>query len=229
MRTSARSELPQWMLIAAMWLLSAVAWTAVPDRVPVHWGVSGEVDRYGGRAEGLLLLPLIAVGVYLLLRLVPRLDPARANYAHFAGAYGVIRLAVIGLFAAIHGFVLLSARGVATDAAVVGPVAVGGLFVAIGNVMGKLRPNHFVGIRTPWTLASKRSWTKTHRRGGWLFVLAGLASIGAGLGGAAWALAVPIVLVPACVVYLSAYSYLLWKADPDPVPVGQTFPVESEG
>lgn len=219
MRTSARSELPQWGLIAAMWMLSAVAWTEVPDRIPVHWGLSGEVDRYGGRTEGLLLLPLVAVGVYALLRLAPRLDPARANYAQFAGAYGVIRLAVIGLFAAIHGFVLLSARGVATDAAVVVPVAVGGLFVAVGNVTGKLRPNYFVGIRTPWTLTSKLAWTKTHRRGGWLFVLAGLASIAAGLGGVAWALAVPVVLVLACVVYLSAYSYVVSKDDPDPVPV----------
>lgn len=50
---------------------------------------------------------------------------------------------------------------------------VDGLFLVIGNVMGKLRPNYTVGIRTPWTLANDRVWDQTHRFGGKTFVFAG--------------------------------------------------------
>ena len=37
------------------------------------------------------------------------------------------------------------------------------LFIIIGNVMGRIRPTFFVGIRTPWTLADDEVWRKTHR------------------------------------------------------------------
>ena len=49
----------------------------------------------------------------------------------------------------------------------------GVLFIVLGNFMGKIRPNWFVGVRTPWTLSSKLSWDKTHRLAGWLFMLMG--------------------------------------------------------
>lgn len=88
MRTNWRTEWPHWAMLAAMFLLAAVTWRSAPDRLPVHWGLGGEVDRYGGRFEGLLGLPTLALGLYLLLRWLPRIDPGRANYAQFAGAYG---------------------------------------------------------------------------------------------------------------------------------------------
>ena len=80
--------------------------------------------------------------------------------------------------------------------------------------MGKIRPNWLVGIRTPWTLTSKESWVKTHRVGGWTFVLVGLVVI--------VSLALPVA--PALVISLGAlvlglawtviYSYLVWRKDP---------------
>jgi uncharacterized membrane protein len=44
----------------------------------------------------------------------------------------------------------------------------------MGNFLGKVRKNFFLGIRTPWTLASDEVWAKTHRLGGWCFVIAGV-------------------------------------------------------
>jgi uncharacterized membrane protein len=52
----------------------------------------------------------------------------------------------------------------------------------IGNVLGKLRSNFFVGIRTPWTLSSEHVWDQTHRWAGRLFV--GAAAVLAVLAGA---------------------------------------------
>ena len=58
---------------------------------------------------------------------------------------------------------------------------VGLLLLVIGNYMGKVRKNFFVGIRTPWTLASDEVWMRTHHLGGWLFVVGGLIIAVAGL------------------------------------------------
>jgi uncharacterized membrane protein len=214
MRANWRTELPQLLLIAAMFLATAATWPSAPGRVPMNWGLNGEPDRYGGRFEGLLLLPLIALGLYLLFLYLPRLDPKRANYERFRGAYTIVRVAVLAVLAAIHLFALMWVWGMDPRASAVN-MLVGVLFVVIGGVMGKFRPNWFVGIRTPWTLSSGLSWTKTHRLGGWLFVLMGLALIALGfLEPGLTAVAVPALAVGSVVV-LYAYSYLVWRGDAD--------------
>jgi uncharacterized membrane protein len=47
-------------------------------------------------------------------------------------------------------------------------------FVVVGNYLGNLRPNYFVGIRTPWTLEDPETWRATHRLGGRLMFFGGL-------------------------------------------------------
>jgi len=49
-------------------------------------------------------------------------------------------------------------------------------FLAImGNLFYNIRPNAFIGIRTPWTLKDEHVWRKTHRLSGILLVIAGTA------------------------------------------------------
>jgi uncharacterized membrane protein len=88
----------------------------------------------------------------------------------------------------------------------------GGIAVFIGllgNVMGKVRRNFWIGIRTPWTLASEKVWYSTHRFAGKTMVLGAilsLAGVVAGLPiGVCLALAIAGVLVPAL------YSLLVYK------------------
>ena len=219
MSINPRSELPQWGLISGMFVLAAVFWGSAPDLIPVHWGLSGEPDRYGGKFEGLLGIPLLALGLYLFMLVLPRLDPRRDNYARFRGAYVAMRTAVILTLALIYGFVLLWIRGVEMDVSLVVALVVGGLFVVIGNLLGKIRPNWFFGIRTPWTLSSKRSWVKTHRMAGWTFVFLGIAVAVSGFVGSGTVVMVTALSLGAATILLvSAYSYLVWRGDPDAAP-----------
>lgn len=215
MRISWRSEWPNWAVIAGMWIVAALAWGSTPDRVPVHWNWQGEVDRHGGKVEGMLLLPAMTLGIYLLFLVLPRMDPARANYEKFAWTYGIFRLVFTVSMALIYGVMLLSANGYPVDTALVMPVIVGGLLVVIGNFMGKLRPNWFIGIRTPWTLASQRSWTRTHRMGGRLFVLCGLLLMLSGVVRTPWVMAVMWAAFMGLIAWVFIYSYLEWRKDPD--------------
>lgn len=217
----------QWGVIGAMFLTAAIRWGSVGDELPVHWNAAGEVDRYGGKFEGLLLLPIIVIALYLLLRYIPRIDPARANYESFGRTYLMIRIVFLVYMAFIY-FVLnlayVNGRNVAVDQFVIGSIAV--LFMVLGGAMGKFRPNWFVGIRTPWTLSSKLSWVKTHRAGGWVFIASGLATLVGALFGGEWAIYSMFgVLLPG-IIGLVAYSYFVWRDDPDKVSAQETAPAD---
>ncbi len=224
MKLSWRTELPQWAMIMGMFVLAAITWSRAPAQIPVHWGLSGQVDRYGGKVEGLLVPPLMALGIYLLLLVAPRIDPGRKSYSLFAASYTTIRLVIVTFLAGLYGVTHLALRGYPVDVSTLVPLGVGGLFVVLGNLMGKLRPNWFVGIRTPWTLSSKEAWVKTHRLGGWLFIVTGLGLMGSSLAHAPWASAACIGLLLVAIVGVYAYSYWVWRNDPGKVPPAGTLP-----
>jgi uncharacterized membrane protein len=209
-------EILQLVIIAAMFIVAAVRWGSVPDQIPVHWNAAGQVDGYGGKFVGLLLDPIMTVGLYLLLKYIPRIDPARRNYESFGNTYLLVRVLLVVYMAFI--FVVTNlAIGHEQTFPVGGLIegAVGVLFIILGGVMGKFRPNWFAGVRTPWTLTSKLSWTKTHRLGGRVFIAAGMATMLGALFGGQWAFyAMFIVMLPG-IVFLVAYSYFVWRDDPD--------------
>ncbi len=228
MKTNWRLELALLLIVAAMFAGSAAVWPTAPDRIPMHWNASGEVDRYGGKVEGLFLVPLIGLGIYLGMRYLPRIDPGRANYARFRGAYSALRTGILLVMGIIHATVLLWSVGRPVNVAAVVPFAVGGLFLLVGSLLGKVRPNWFVGVRTPWTLSSKQSWIRTHRLGGWLFMALGLMFITAAAIQVAPFANVVMVAVITVVVVLFVYSYLVWRADPDKQPPAGTQPADDE-
>lgn len=223
-----KTELPLLALIAGMFVAAALIWPHAPESFPVHWGVSGEVDRYGGRFEGLLFLPLLSVALYLIMLFLPRLDPGRLNYARFAGAYYTIRATTIALMALLYTVMVLAAKGTPVDMPRFGGLAIGAMFFVMGNVLGKIRPNWFVGVRTPWTLSSKRSWTRTHRLAGWVFVVGGIALMAAGIVHTPVAMEAAFAILATGMVGAIVYSYFVWKSDPDRVPPAGTLPGNDE-
>lgn len=217
-------------LLALMFAGTAWCWSKAPEKIPVHWNLQGEVDRYGGKFEGLMLLPIITVGLYLLLKFIPLIDPKKENFAQFGKAYLGIRIGLSVLMAVIHAAILATVMGFQTNMNVIVGLSVGCLFVVIGNVMGKIRPNWCVGVRTPWTLSSKTSWIKTHRQAGWIFIASGIAVIVTGLAASKYALAVTLITSLGGSVWLVVYSYIVWKNDTDRVSALDTQPhAEAEG
>jgi len=226
MKIAWKVEVPQWIILAGMFAAAAIAWPHAPDRIPVHWNINGEVDRYGGRFEGLLLMPLVALGIYVLMLVLPRIDPGRANYARFRGAYNAIRITLLVLFAVFDVGIQVWVWTGHADIALIAPLAMGIVSIVLGAVLGKIRPNWFVGIRTPWTLSSKVSWVRTHRAGGWLFIVVGLATIATTFISPRLAFWVLIGGLLGGTVALFVYSYVLWRQDPDKIPPAGTLPAD---
>lgn len=223
-----RREAPLLAVVVAMFAASVVAWPFADDQIPMHWNASGEIDRYGGKAEGLFLLPALALGIWALLAVIPRFDPGKQNYASFGGAYLLTRIGTLAFFALIHAGVLAVALGAEFDVYLVFPLGVGVLFILLGNVMPKFRPNYFAGIRTPWTLASAKSWTATHRLGGRLFMVGGVLFMAMSVIRVEWFVIALLGGLGLGILALTAYSYRVWRDDPDRVPVGLVAPMPEE-
>ncbi|MCL6476916.1 MAG: SdpI family protein [Peptococcaceae bacterium] len=200
------------LLIITSLITGVLVYPHLPDLVPSHWNVQGQVDRYSSRLWGAFGLPLMTAGIYLLMVLVPRIDPRRENYARFRGAYRLFKLALTAFFVWVYAIILTNAmgRGIPVDRAVV--TAMGLLFMVMGNYMGQLRYNYFVGIKTPWTLASEEVWQKTHRFSARLWVVSGLAvAISGLLLGGQKALVIIVAALGAAVVVPLVHSYVLFR------------------
>ncbi|HET7559508.1 MAG TPA: SdpI family protein, partial [Limnochordia bacterium] len=164
--------------LVTLWLAAAAlgvwAYPHLPERIPLHWDWRGEVNRYGSKAWSVPLLYLMSPAIYGLLGLTARLDPRRANYPRFGVAFETIRTAAALLLLGVWLVALWAGLGHAVDVGRVAVLGVGLLFAIIGNRLGQLRHNYFVGIRTPWTLADERVWQETHRFGGRVMVVGGV-------------------------------------------------------
>ncbi len=198
--------------VAAAWLMALAAYPFAPARIPIHWNVSGEIDGYAGRVVGIFMFPVLITAIAALLRAAPRLDPKRQSYASFSEVYGLMQVGVIVFLVIMQAIMLAVALGQPVNMGAVIVVLVGGLFVFLGNLLGKTRPNWMVGIRTPWTLSSPDVWTRTHRVGGRLMVGIGLAYMAAGLVLPLPAVAAVIVAGAVGLVAVSmGYSYWAWR------------------
>ncbi|MFI5263694.1 MAG: SdpI family protein [Candidatus Kapaibacterium sp.] len=161
----------EWALLVILilpFILIAIYWNRIPDRVPMHWNIRGEVDNWGGK-NSVIITPLINMGVALLLYFIPRIDPKKMNYPLFERAFRMVRLTLAAFVFAIFLLTVAPAMGVEVDANTFIYTAIPLLFLIMGNFMRSFRQNFFAGIRTPWTLSSPEVWEKTHRLAAWLW------------------------------------------------------------
>jgi uncharacterized membrane protein len=167
-----------FLLVAASVVAPAWLYPGLPDRIPTHWNIRGEVDGYGGKWT-LFAWPMIMVGMLVLFYFLPALSPRHFEVDAFRPTYLYIMDIVLGLFAYMQGVLLYTVYQSANGGAAVdlGRGFMAGLFLffaLLGNQIGKVRKNFYIGVRTPWTLANDRVWNDTHRLAAWVMVAAGL-------------------------------------------------------
>ncbi len=149
-------------------------YSGLPDPMPTHWDSLGNANGFMTRLGGVAALIAVPIFSIILFKVIPLISPRGFRTDQFAGVVNslMVGLVVFGCIIAIVA--LQTALGADINISKVVLISVGLLLVFVGNFMGKVRKNFFIGIRTPWTLASDEVWMKTHRLGGWCMVLAGL-------------------------------------------------------
>jgi uncharacterized membrane protein len=167
----------QVAVAALMVVAGALLYPSLPARIPQHWDVYGKIDRWADKSLLSVFFPVLIVAVMIVLYwALPRLDPMKKSYARFRHSYALMIDMVVGFMAFIYAITLYAAFHPAVPVDVAISVGVGLLLAALGNQMSKVKRNFFVGIKTPWTLASEKVWTRTHRLSARLWVWGGLAA-----------------------------------------------------
>jgi uncharacterized membrane protein len=202
-----------WLLLGLSLGFSAAMYSKLPAEIPSHWDAHGQINGTVARAWGAWLMPVVLLAMAIILPRLPQIDPRRENYEKFQSSYDLVVDAVMTMIAIMHVAMLGIAVGWPIRMERVAPVLVGALFVVIGNVMPRARPNWLFGIRTPWTLTNDRVWERTHRLGGLLFVVAGILLAVAGLLAPEAFFPIIIVGVVTAAVIPVVYSYFAWRQE----------------
>jgi len=202
---------PLWILMAGFLGVAFFVYPYLPDQVPSHWNIHGQVDAYSGRFFGAFFEPLLAPVLYLLLILLPLADPRKENYVRFANAYAFLRWALLIFMYGLYVITLTASLGYPVNMGLFVKAGVAVLFTIIGNFMGQFRHNYFVGIKTPWTLANEEVWQRTHRLGGRIWVLCGLGCLALSPFSGAWAAYLYFALLMIMVLVPMLYSYVIFE------------------
>ena len=198
-----------------MWGAAYWIWPSLPEQVPIHWNSEGEVTSYSSRAT-VWLLPAVASLQWCVFKLVWRRHGAIADLAAaaVAGALGLVFLGVVGTYLGYWNSPLPGVGGGSWAPAPAAAV----LCLIIGAVcwpLQRMEPNPLIGLRTPWTLKSDRSWVRSHRFAGQSSLAAAAGLILPGLLGVRLPWPVVSGLFLAWVAILTWYSYVQWREDPE--------------
>lgn len=212
MRLTLKREALSLLFLAASWALVVWFWPQLPDPMPTHWGANGLPDGWMPRFWGAVIGPLAATFTYVMMSLSPVIDPRKRNWAAFADIYPVLKTSMTALMLYVTYLALSSAAS--ADQVLPASkllLAIGLLFIVMGNYLPKVRSNFFVGIRTPWTLSSDEVWVRTHRFAGKLMVALGLVVLVSTWLPPGWAVTIVIGAALGLAAVTMAYSYWVYR------------------
>jgi len=201
------------IFILIMFILAFYFYGHLPDKVISHWGADGQADGYSSKNFHTFFFPLLTIGIYLLFKYLPKIDPKRRNYEKFDLSYHGFRLVIIAFFVAMFIISSLINLGYNINISVAVSNLVGVLFIFIGLIIKNIEQNWFMGIRTPWTLSSETVWKKTHALAQKVFILMGIIFFALPYLPVAYFAYFIILLVVIMVFGTFGYSYWLYKKE----------------
>ena len=148
-------------------ILCSFIYNKLPDKIPTHFDINGNIDSYGSKLFVCIILPLILCIFNIITHLIINNDPNKILIYFLAPLMSVIFIPTT----------ILISLGININMSVIAPVFMSIIFIFIGNYLPKCRQNYTIGIRLPWTLNNKENWKKTHRLAGLLFVISGILNI----------------------------------------------------
>lgn len=213
MKLQLRKELPNLLLALIPFGYLMAIYNNLPDTVPTHFDANGHINGWSSKVSLWLIPAGLPLMIYLVFLLLPFIDP-KQKVKSGVGKYERIKFVMLLFISAISCFTLyLSQKGNIAGLDKFLFALVGLFLAAMGNFFPALKPNYFIGIRSPWALENETVWRKTHQVAGKLWMAGGiliavLAFIIPGKEGMGIVF-LPLVLLMAFVPFV--YSFLLWK------------------
>lgn len=218
-----------WIITFLPLLITIAVYPFMEDKVPMHYDIDGNIDRWGSKSE-LFIFPVAIIFITMFWKLLiifyekkqkkssdeKVIKEASSN----AKVLLYVALSQAAMFAIMHCFSLYStykeSRGNYTEAYIdignISCLCIGIILIIAGNVMPKTRINGMVGLRTSWSMENDMTWSVSNRYSGILVVVSGILIIAIscmmkGIGLIAATLSVVIGMAVIC----SIISYIVYK------------------
>ena len=187
-------------------LVGLLLWDRLPDPMPSHWDINGEVDGWSSKAFTVFGLPALMIALQWVCIFAAQSDPKHENYNPKMMNLAFWVCPAIGLL--LCSMVYPAALGYSVPIEKIMPLFLGALFIVVGNWLPKCQQTYTMGIKLPWTLADEENWNATHRFGGKVWFFGGLLTMLTAFWGSFWLL---MAILAGLVILPAVYSYLYYK------------------
>lgn len=162
-------------------ILAIIAVGFMDKKIPIHYDIAGNVDRWGSRYE-IFVLPiatfLMAGFLLWMQKFAAKQESHGNNNEKYIDMTIIVCLIIFNVinFLIIYGGLIklekLEFKGIGLAQIVLG--LTGLLFIFLGNKMPKVKRNSLVGLRTKWSMANDYVWKKSQRSAGIIFIVMGI-------------------------------------------------------
>ena len=171
-----KKEIPLLIVVLIPFVYLAYIWSSLPDTVPLHWNYKGEIDDWGNKSSLIFITFLLSGLTYILFTVIPFIDPKK-RIQTMGNKYHNLKFLMVLFMSALAVFIIYSVK----EQSITNPsfiyLAMGLLFMLLGNYMKIIKANYFIGIRTPWTLEYESIWKSTHKLASKIWFVGGLAIV----------------------------------------------------
>ena len=185
-------------------LIGVILWNKLPEQMPFHWNIKGEVDGWASKTMAVFFMPLFMLAMHWVCVAAASMDPKSANYQPKMFALVLWLCPVMNLV--LNTLVYANALGYDFSIEIILPLLMGAMFLFIGNQLPKMKQTYTMGIKLPWTLDNEENWNKTHRFAGKIWVGGSLIIMATAFIGSFWIMMGVLIIM---VIVPTVYSYLL--------------------
>ncbi len=187
-------------------IVGLLLWNKLPDQVPFHWDINGNVDQYASKAVAVFAMPALMLVMQWVCIFASTADPKSANYNR--KTFQLVLWICPILSFVLNTVVYCTALDHALPIETIVPMLMGALFIVLGNLMPKMKQTYTMGIKLPWTLSNEENWNKTHRFAGKLWVVGGVIILATAFLGKFW---IFIGILAVMTIIPTIYSYVYYR------------------
>lgn len=173
---SIKKEIPILGIALLPILYLGFVWNSLPENVPLHWNLNGEIDNWGSKYTLIGLVFLMPILTYILMLVIPKIDPKK-RIEVMGGKYDQFKFILVAFMSVLSIFIIYISKNQKLSSPGIIFVLVGILYISLGNYFKVIKQNYFIGIKTPWTLENEEVWKLTHLLAGKMWVIGGLAVV----------------------------------------------------
>ncbi|BCN30667.1 DUF1648 domain-containing protein [Anaeromicropila herbilytica] len=203
-------------------VLVIISFIFLPDRIPVHYNINGEINRWGSKLE-MLIFPVMTIFIGTFLKTVAKTvvrkndDNSSVSNEKVSNIISIATLLVFNVMTILFIYDAFYSiadhnKTIRINTSQIMFIVLGIAIIILGNVMPKCRMNSYIGLRTTWSMSNELVWMKSQRLGGIVFVISGILTIISNLifsGSYAFVYTISIIIIDVIVSIVG--SYYLYK------------------